>query len=90
MDAASCFILGSEMVRAEMAEPSKLEARRLLKTANAHKKQWPRTLFLARESDAVECAREAERLGIEVVRVPEAELLVFAGDAQEGFRERFG
>jgi len=90
MDAASCFILGSEMVPAESAEPSKVEARRLLKRSKSHKKQLPKNLFIAREMAADEFAREAERHEIEVVRVPQAELLVFVGEAQQGFQERFG
>ena len=33
---------------------------------------------------------EAERLGIAVVRVPEAQLLVLIGQARESFKEHFG
>ncbi len=90
MDAASCFVLGSEMVSAKSTEPSKLEVRRLIKKAQSHKKQLPKTLFIALESPGDEWVREAERQRIDVVRVPQAELLVFVGEAQEGFRERFG
>lgn len=90
MDAASCFLLGSQMVSADSLEPSTLEVRRLLKTAQSHKKQLPKTLFIAHESPGDAFAREAKRQRIAVVRVPQAELLVFVGEAQEGFRERFG
>jgi hypothetical protein len=34
--------------------------------------------------------QEATRLTIEVVTVPEDDLLVFIGDARDGFKERFG
>jgi len=90
MDAASCFILSSEFIQAASPVPSQLDARRLLKKGQIHKKQLPKTLFLARERAWDAMAREAERQQIAVVRVPESELLVFIGEAQEGFRERFG
>jgi hypothetical protein len=32
---------------------------------------------------------EATQQSIEVVRVPESELLIFIGEAREGFAERF-
>lgn len=90
MDAASCFILGSEMISTETPQPSPLEVRRLLKKGKSHKNQLPKTLLLAREwsGDAIAC--EAERQNIEVLRVPEAELILFVGEAQQGFREQFG
>jgi hypothetical protein len=90
MDAASCFILGSEFIAARAAEPSALQARRLLKTGHSHKQQFPRTLFIPREQKADALAEEATRQKITVTRVPEDELLVFIGEAREGFRERFG
>lgn len=90
MDAASCFILSSTPVAATQGEPTQLEAKRLLREGQAHKKQWPKTLFVPTEQVAQLLVAEAEQLGIGVVRVAEAELLPFIGEAQEGFRERFG
>ena len=90
MDAASCFILSSSPVPANMAEPSKLEAKRMLKEAKAHKQQLPKTLFIPSTQPAQHLSLEAERQGIAVIRVPEVELLLFIGEAREGFRERFG
>jgi len=90
MDAASCFILGSEMISTGRPQPSPLEVRRLLKKAKIHKEQLPKTLFIAREWQGEVIAHEAERQNIEVVRVPESELIIFVGEAQQGFRERFG
>ena len=46
MDAASCFILSSAPVPAVHGEPSKLEVKRLLKEAQAHKQQLPKTLYI--------------------------------------------
>ena len=90
MDAASCFILGSEFIAASEEEASQLEIRRLLKKGKSHKNQLPKTLFLAREQLGASIEREAVRQKITVVRVPESELLVFIAEAREAFRERFG
>jgi hypothetical protein len=89
MDAASCFILSWEFIPATAKEPSRLECRRLLRSGEKHKRQLPKTLFVAREAVADEMTREAVEQDIEVVRVPESELLVFIEEAREGFAERF-
>lgn len=90
MDAASCFILSSISTPVSSVEPSSLESRRLLKEGQAHKNQVPMTLFIPDDQPAVSLSAEAERQGITVVRVPEHQLLLFIGEAREGFRERFG
>ena len=90
MDAASCFILSSAPVPTNAAEPSKMEAKRLLKEGQAHKQQLPKTLFIPSAQPAALLSAEAKRQGISVVRVPEDQLLLFIGEAREGFRERFG
>ncbi len=90
MDAASCFILSSISTPVSSVEPSSLESRRLLKEGQAHKNQVPMTLFIPDDQPAASLSAEAERQGITVVRVPEHQLLLFIGEAREGFRERFG
>jgi len=90
VDAASCFILSSAPVSAELAEPTQMESKRLLKQGHAHKKRWPKTLFVPAEQPAQLLVAEAEQLGIAVVRVAEGKLLPFIGEAQDGFRERLG
>jgi hypothetical protein len=90
MDAASCFILASEMMPASAADLSKLEAKRLLKQGKSHQNQLPKTLFIPTDHEAKELASEAQRQGITVVQVSEDQLLVFTGEAREGFREKFG
>ncbi|MEB2318254.1 MAG: hypothetical protein OZ935_06230 [Pseudomonadota bacterium] len=90
MDAASCFILTSAPVATTQVEPTRLEAKRLLTEAHAHKKRWPDTLFVPSGLAAQLVVAEAERLGMDVVRVAEEQLLPFIGEAQEGFSERFG
>ena len=89
MDGASCFILGTEFIPDDAAEPSQLNVRRLLKAGWSHKKRLPQTLFLPREDQGTSIEREAARQKIEVVRVPESELVIFIGEARQGFRERF-
>lgn len=89
MDAASCFILGSAPVAGSRGEPTQLESKRLLKEGQAHKQQLPKTLFIPSNQPAQFLAAEAESLGIVVVHVPEDQLMVFIGEAREGFREHF-
>ena len=89
MDAASCFILGSESIPASAAEPTRAEFRRLLKDAKRHKQQLPRTLFVLREDVTDQVTLEATQQSIEVVRVSESELLIFIGEAREAFAEQF-
>jgi len=90
MDAASCFILSTAPVPASAAEPCNMESKRLLKQGRAHKQELPRSLFIPTDQPAKFLAAEAERQGIAVIRVPEDQLLLFIGEAREGFRERFG
>jgi hypothetical protein len=89
MDAASCFILSSKFIPAAASEPSRVQFRHLLKDAKRHTQQLPRTFFVPREDLADRMALEGTQQSIEVVRVPESELLIFIGEAREGFAERF-
>lgn len=90
MDAASCFLLCNGLVPAGASEPSKMEAKRLLKEGQAHKQQLPKTLFIPDNFPAKLFAAEAERQKITVVHVPEDQLLVFIGEARESLREHLG
>ncbi|SRR5579859_4294537 len=89
MDAASCFLLASELISATSDEPTGIQFRRLLENAKSHKQQLPKTLFIAREDPAEMATRVATDLDIEVVRVPGNELLIFIGEARQAFAERF-
>jgi hypothetical protein len=71
-------------------ELSQMDAKRLLKSGQSQKQQLPKTLFIPVEQPANLLSTEAERQGITVARVTEAELLVFVGEARESFSERFG
>lgn len=90
MDAASCFILSSALVPATQVEPSKMEAKRLMKEAQAHKQLLPRQLFIPSDQPAQLFILEARRQGMAVVRVSSDQLQPFVGEAQEGFKKRFG
>lgn len=89
MDAASCFILGSEFIPAAAAEPTRAQFRRLLTNAKRHRQQLPRTLLVPREDVADRVILEATQQSIDIVRVPESELLIFIGEACASFAERF-
>lgn len=85
MDAASCFILGAELASAAEPEPTQLQVKRLFKTGWAHHKQFPVTLFVPKGQFQNILPAEAKRQGISVVPVPESQLLVFIGEAQQGY-----
>ncbi|HLZ98491.1 MAG TPA: hypothetical protein VKP66_11200 [Steroidobacteraceae bacterium] len=87
MDAASCFLLGSELIPSAQEEPSQTQARHMLTAAWAKKGEFPKTLYMptGRFPSTVKAA--AEHLGMAVVTVPEDQLLVFIGEARDGYRE---
>ena len=89
MDAASCFIFGMILVPVDDSDPSKSELRRLLKMGWAHKRRYPATLFSPTGRFQTVLPAEAKRVGISVVPVQESQLLVFIGEARQGFKERF-
>ncbi len=89
MDAASCFLLGSELVPVTAKEAPQVQLRRLLKRAKRHKQALPKTLFVARGDAADLLAHEAAQQKIDVVRIPESELLIFTREARDAFAERF-
>jgi hypothetical protein len=90
MDAASCYILGSEFVPVRSRELSKLSARRLLNAGKSQAPHLPKTLFIPTKQAAGLLSAEATRLGVTVVRIEEEQLAVFTGEARTGFKERFG
>ncbi len=89
IDAASCFILGNVVVSSDQAEPSKSALRRLFREATAHKGQLPKTLFVPDRQFLRILPAEADRVGVEIVRVPEEQLLLIIGEARASFREHF-
>jgi hypothetical protein len=90
MDAASCFILGMEMISVDSAEPTQLDSKRLIQSAYAHKNKLARKLFIPTQQKADHLAAEAAQQGMSVVRTPEDDLQLFIREAREGFREHVG
>ena len=87
MDAASCFLLGSELIPSTQVEPSQQQARQLLTAAWATKGEFPQTLFMPTGKFPRTLKAEAERLGMAVITTPEDQLLVFISEARDGYRE---
>ena len=87
MDAASCYVLGTELIPASEAEPSETKARAMLTAAWAKKGEFPQRLFVPTGQFEGTLKAEAERLGMAVVSTPDEQLLVFIGEAREGYRE---
>jgi len=90
MDAASCYIVSSAMISVTEVELSLMESKRMLKQGQAEKNELPQELFVPNELCAEEFVAEAERQGIKVVRLPEAQLHVYTEEAREAFRQHFG
>src|SRR5215218_8413538 len=67
MDAASCFILSTALVSAHELEVSVLEVKRLFKSALAHNKKLPASLYLSVGEPRAALLAEAKRLGIPVI-----------------------
>ncbi len=89
MDAASCFILGSELIPLASADLPQDPCHRLLEHAERHKQQLPKTIFVPSEEVADLITGEATELNIDVMQVSESELLIFVGEARQGFAEQF-
>lgn len=89
MDAASCFILGSEFIPVTSTEPTEAQFRRLLNHAKSHKQQLPKTLLISRGELADRITLVATQHNIEVVQVLGSQLDVFVGEARQVFAERF-
>jgi hypothetical protein len=87
MDAASCFIFGTELIPLSSEEPAQLQIRRLLRDAQQQKQQLPKTLYIPREDAADLLTLEAQKQKIDVVRLPENELMVFIGEARDSYEE---
>jgi len=87
MDAASCFILGNMFIATTAPAPSPAEFHGLLKKGWEHKRRYPNTLFVPKGQFEAAASVEAKRRGISVIPVEESQLLVFIGEARQGFNE---
>lgn len=78
------------MIAASAVELPKIKAKRRVKKAQTQAQRLPNTLYIPHELPAKSMAAEADRLGIPVVSIAKEKLMVFIGEAREGFNERFG
>ena len=90
IDAASCFLLCFVPLPVTQAELTQSEARKFLEDGYVHKHRWPEKLIIDSGQHATFLAAEAERRGIEVLRVPADQFQPIVGEAQLTFRVQFG
>jgi hypothetical protein len=89
MDAASCFILASDLFQLANDRSESIAIRRLFAKAKSHKQTFPKTLFVPQGDAAEVLVEEATRQNVQVVSVPESEVLMLIGEARQEFAERF-
>jgi len=89
MDAASTLILGMTLFPAGEDGPSDKDVRRLLRDGHARQREWPVTLFVPAGLSTNVPAPGTGQRGMDVVRVPEDQLLPVIGEARASYRERF-
>jgi hypothetical protein len=89
MDAASLFILSSDLIPVDPSGPMQLEFRHLTDSAQQHQQALPSKLILLDGEFPGEFLRQAEAQGIEVVSVAENQLLIFTREARDAFAEQF-
>ncbi len=90
MDSASGQILSSAAVSIRTGQSPDQAAKRLLNEAGAIAKTLPSTLFMQSDLAVPWLTLDAQTQGITVVPITIDQLLLFIGDARQGFRERFG
>ena len=87
MDAASCYMLGTEFVSVTNSEASQFQAKHLLRTGQSQSKQLPRQLIIHKKVEATAFTQEAKALGIESVHAASNEIWPIIREAVEGFRQ---
>jgi len=87
MDAASCFIFGTELVAVDAIQLSQFQSRRLLKSGRSRVNKYPKMLVLPKRLAADTFTQEALRQGIQIERVLSKRLLSYISEAKVGFRQ---
>lgn len=90
MDAASLYILGTELVPVGSLGHATSKIRSLLETAHSQSSVWPERLLISEENSVAHLMSEADSSGIAVHAVSEAELAKFTNEACQGFKAHFG
>ena len=86
MDAASLFILGNAFFPSDESEPSKTEVLELFQKAWSHHQVYPDKLFIP-VGQFPNLPEEAQRQSIEVVHLPEGQLIPFIKEARVAFKQ---
>jgi hypothetical protein len=89
MDAASLFILSSELIPVSASGPTQLLFHHLVESAQRHNQQLPEKLILSKGEFPDETMLQAEEQGMEVISVSENQLLIFTREARDAFAEHF-
>jgi len=89
MDAASLFILASELLPFQSGEMADLELRHLLRIAELKDHPFPHTVYVSGSGSPTEPAVSSSLHEIEIVVVPDNELQIFTREARDGFTARF-
>ncbi len=87
MDAASCFIFGTELVAIDAIQLSQFQSRRMLVSARSRANKYPKMLMLPKKFAADTFVQEALRQGIQIERVLSKRLLSYISEAKVGFRQ---
>jgi len=87
MDAESGFIFGTTLIPENADEPSPFEVKRLFKDGQSKATQWPQRLIISTALGATNLRKEAERNGIRIEQVPDADLEALIGEARQSFEE---
>ena len=85
MDAASQFILATELMSAISPEPSELDSKRIFKNALMHNKKYPKKLIVSKTQQAEHVAKEAIKHRVAIVSASEDALMIFIKEARDGF-----
>mgnify|MGYP001627562488 CR=1 FL=1 len=90
IDAVSLFALAFTTVPTKNPEMNCDESLYLLGNAYSHLEIWPKKLFVPKKLSATFLIKEAEEMGIEIVRVAENQLSPIIGEIKKDLAQKFG
>ncbi len=90
MDAASCYILGTELFSVESASVPGAVAAKLMETALNQSNEFPGQIYISSTLSAEDAQLVFTELAITVSVIPDNELSPFLSEAREGFLEHVG
>ncbi|MEM1143642.1 MAG: hypothetical protein AAGI88_13765 [Pseudomonadota bacterium] len=90
MDAASCYILGTELFSVESASVPEAVAAKLMEAAVNQSNVVPGQIYISSTLPAEDAQPLLAESAIKVSIIPDNELLPFLSEAREGFLEHVG